>query len=66
MRKISQIEDLSMRYIRHNVTPINGKNELLAFTQLMFSNCLFETMLGCYPTQPALTPKGTKFGLLPF
>jgi len=38
--------------MRHNVTPINGENELLAFTELMFGNYLMETTLGCHPARP--------------
>jgi len=47
--KCNQIWVDSERYMKHNVTAINGKNELLSLTELMFNNCLLETMLGCYP-----------------
>ena len=56
---------LSERYMRHNITPINGRNEPLAFLELMLGNCLLETTFGCYPARPAPTPPDTQLGLLP-
>jgi len=52
--------------MKHNVTPLNGENESLAFAGLMFGNSLLETTLGCYPAWPALTPPDEKLVLLPF
>jgi len=57
--KNNQIWVLSERYMRHNVTPINDKNEPLAFAELMFGNYLLEIAMGCYPAQPAPTPPDT-------
>jgi len=54
--KCNQIRVLSERHMKHNVTPLNGKNELLEFIELMFGNCLLETKLGCYPAWLATTP----------
>lgn len=62
--KWNQIWVLYERYMKHNVTPINGENEPLAFIEIMFGNCLLETTLGCYPTWPAPTPPNTQLGLL--
>lgn len=53
------------RYMKHNVTPINGENEPLALTELMFGNYLLETMFGCYLAWPAPIPSDTQLGLLP-
>jgi len=51
--------------MKHNVTPLNGENELLAFTELMFWNFFLETQLGCYLAQPSLIPLDTQLSLLP-
>lgn len=64
-RKNNQIWVISERYLRHNVTPISGENELLAFTELMFRNCLLEVILGCYATWPTPTPLDMQLGLPP-
>lgn len=64
--KCIQIWVLFERYMKQNVTPLNGKNEPLAFADLLFCNCLLETTLGYYPTLPSPTLQGTQLGLLPF
>lgn len=63
--KNNQIRVLSERYMRHNVTPINGKNESLAFEELMFGSFHLETTLECYPARLAPAPLDTQLGLLP-
>jgi len=51
--------------MKHNVTPLNGQNELLALAKLMFGNYFLETQLGCYLAQSSPTPPDTQLGLLP-
>jgi len=63
--RCNQIWVLSERYMKNNVTPLNGKNEPLAFAELMFGNCLLEKTLECYPARPALTSSKKQLGLLP-
>lgn len=63
--RINQIQVLSERYMKHNVTPLNGKNEPLAFRKLMFGNCLQEKTLECYPAWPTPTSSDKQLGLLP-
>lgn len=49
----------SERYMNHNVTPLNGNNEPVDFTELIFGNCFQETKLECYLAQPSLVPLET-------
>jgi len=51
--------------MKHNVTPLKGENELLVLKELMFRNFFLETRLGCYITQPSMTPPDTLLGLIP-
>lgn len=64
--KNNQIQILSKRYMRHNFIPMNGKNELLDFVELMFSNFLLGITPGCYPTWPSPTPLDGQLGFLPY
>jgi len=50
--------------MKHIVTTLNSHNELVAFVELIFGNCVPETQLGCYPTQPSLVPPATQLELL--
>lgn len=52
--------------MKHNITRINGENELLGFAELMFRTYLLETQLGCYLAQAAPTPPDMNLGLLSF
>jgi len=63
--KCHQIWVETERYMKHNFTPLNSENELLAFAKLMFGNCLLEKTLECYPARPSPTSLDTQLGLLP-
>lgn len=51
--------------MKHKVTPLNGENESLAFTKLMFDNFFLETQVGFYLAEPSPIPPDTHLGLLP-
>ena len=51
--------------MKHNVTPLDSKNEPLAFAELMFGNCLLEKTLEYYPARPTSTSSDKQLGLLP-
>ena len=52
--------------MKHNVTPLDGENEPLAFAELMYRNCLLEKTLECYPTWLAPTSSDKQLGLFTF
>lgn len=53
--RCNQIQVLSERYMKHNVTPLNGENEPLAFAELMFGNCFLQKTWECYLKWPIPT-----------
>lgn len=57
---------LSKRYMKHNNTPLDDQNELLAFAKRLFNNFFLEMQLRCYIAQPSPTPLDTQLGILPF
>lgn len=52
-------------YMKHIVTPFKGKNEPVAFADLIFGNCFLETKPGWYHVLPSLVPPNTQLELLP-
>lgn len=58
--KSNQIQVIYERYMSHNVTPIKGENEPLAFVELMFGN-----FPRCYPAQPTPSPPDMQSSILP-
>lgn len=51
--------------MRHNVTPINGKNELLAFAKLMFGNYLLGNNVGVLFCTAKSNPTKHVVGMIP-
>lgn len=51
--------------MKHTMTPLNGHNEPMAFTELLFENYFLETQLGCYLVEPSPLPLDAQLDLLP-
>jgi len=51
--------------MKHTVTPFEGKNGLVAFTDLIFGSCFLETNIGCYLAKPSLVLPDTQLEVLP-
>lgn len=54
----------SKRYMKRMMTPLDGHNENLDFTELVFGNYFLETQLGCYLSEPSPVPPNTQLDLL--
>ena len=46
--------------MKHNFTPFEGKDEAVAFADLIFANFFLETDLGCHISQLSLVPPDTQ------